>query len=76
MALVENSKPTYYSEEDGDSLVQIQFFKMDTVEGFPLRVRTFLYELMISVFAPNFLINIMKRASFEPCRYSEAILKN
>ena len=47
MALVENSKPTYYSEEDGDSLVQIQFFKMDTVEGFPLRVRTFLFEKLI-----------------------------
>ena len=53
MALVENSKPTYYSEEDGDSLVQIQFFKMDTVEGFPLRVRTFFFEKLISIFRPK-----------------------
>ena len=55
MALVENSKPTYYSEEDGDSLVQIQFFKMDTVEGFPLRVRTyFIQKEDLDLLAPTF----------------------
>lgn len=36
MALVESCKPRYYSEDDSETLVQTQFFNVETRDGTPL----------------------------------------